>query len=111
MYLLEGDEKALLIDTGYGAENLREYVEKLTSKPILVVNTHYHPDHAAGNGEFEAVYMNRNYRVDAGSVEDVNAVPFDISKLPHPNYQHIEIGDGYEFDLGGRVVEVMEYKD
>ena len=34
MYLLEGDEKALLIDTGYGAENLREYVEKLTSKPI-----------------------------------------------------------------------------
>lgn len=110
MYLLEGDEKALLIDTGYGAENLKEYVEKLTSKPILVVNTHYHPDHAAGNGEFEAVYMNRNYRVDAGSVEDVNAVPFDISKLPHPDYQHIEIGDGYEFDLGGRVVEVMEAK-
>ena len=34
MYLLEGDEKALLIDTGYGAGNLREYVEKLTSKPI-----------------------------------------------------------------------------
>ena len=72
MYLLEGDEKALLIDTGYGAENLREYVEKLTSKPILVVNTHYHPDHAAGNGEFEAVYMNRNYRVDAGAAEDVS---------------------------------------
>jgi len=37
MYLLEGDEKALLIDTGYGAGNLRAFVETLTDKPVLVV--------------------------------------------------------------------------
>ena len=53
MYLLEGKEKALLLDTGYGAGNLRAFVEKLTDKPVIVANSHYHPDHAAGNGEFE----------------------------------------------------------
>ena len=53
MYLLEGSEKALLLDTGYGAGNLRAFVEQLTDKPVIVANTHYHPDHAGGNGEFE----------------------------------------------------------
>ena len=34
MYLLEGEEKALLIDTGWGAGNLRVFVEKLTDEMI-----------------------------------------------------------------------------
>lgn len=59
MYLLEGEEKALLLDTGYGAGNLRPYVERLTEKPVIVANTHYHPDHSGGNGEFEEVYVSR----------------------------------------------------
>ena len=50
IYLLEGKEKAMLIDTGWGAGNLRACVEKLTDKPLIVVNTHFHPDHSAGNG-------------------------------------------------------------
>lgn len=60
MFLLEGEEKALLIDTGYGVGNLRAFVEKLTEKPILVTNTHYHPDHAAGNGEYDLIFPNHN---------------------------------------------------
>lgn len=78
MYLLEGDEKALLIDTGYGVGNLRAYVENLTDKPIVVANTHYHPDHAAGNGEFEQVYMSKGAELDKASVENPGAVPFDL---------------------------------
>ena len=50
LYLLEGEEYALLTDTGYGMNRLRAFVEKLTDKKILVANTHYHPDHAGGNG-------------------------------------------------------------
>ena len=45
-YLLIGDEKALLIDTGCGAGNLKEAVEKITNKPLYVAVTHRHPDHA-----------------------------------------------------------------
>ena len=110
MYLLEGEEKALLLDTGYGAGNLRAFVESLTDKPIVVANTHYHPDHSAGNGEFEKVYLSAGYVIDAPSVENPGAVPFDITKMPHPDYEKVCIGDGYTFDLGGRTVEVLEVK-
>lgn len=110
MFLLEGDEKALLIDTGYGVGNLRAFVEKLTKKPILVANTHYHPDHAAGNGEFDCAYVSAGWEVDAPSVDAEGAVPFDLKKLPYPDYEKIIVGDGYVFELGGREVEVLEAK-
>ena len=110
MYLLEGSEKALLIDTGYGVGNLRAFVEKLTDKPLLVVNTHYHPDHAAGNGEFEEVYMSKGAELDAPSVESPGAVPFNITKLPHPDYKKIWLKEGDQINLGGRVIEVLEAK-
>ena len=42
-YLLLGDDKALLIDTGCGAGNLKEAVSKLTHKPLIVAVTHRHP--------------------------------------------------------------------
>lgn len=108
LYLLEGNEKALLIDTGYGAGNLRELVETLTEKELIVVNTHYHPDHAGGNGEFEKVYLSAGYKIDANSVDLPGATPFDLSTLPYPNYMKIEIGSGDVFDLGGREIEVID---
>lgn len=108
MYLLEGDERALLVDTGWGAGNLRAFVETLTDKPIAVINTHFHPDHAAGNGEFEQVYVSEGWNLDAPSVIGEGAnVPFDLSKLPHPDYEKIEVGD-CEIELGNRTVEVIK---
>ena len=110
MYLLEGDKKALLIDTGYGVGNLRAYIEKLTDKPILVANTHYHPDHAAGNGEFEQVYMSKGAELDKASVENPGMVPFDITELPHPNYEKVYVGDGDTIELGNRTIEILDVK-
>lgn len=110
MYLLEGTEKALLLDTGYGVGNLRAFVEKLTGKPILVANTHFHPDHAAGNGEFEQAYMGAGWELDAPSVFGGGHTPFDLTKLPHPDYGKTVVGDGHVFDLGGRKVEVLDAK-
>lgn len=107
MYLLEGDEKALLIDTGYGAGNLRTYVEQLTDKPIVVANTHYHPDHAAGNGEFEQVYMSKNAELDKATMAET---PFDLTKLPHPDYKKIYVGDGDTIELGNRTIEILDIK-
>ncbi len=111
MYLLEGADRALLIDTGYGAGNLRKFVEKLTDKPLVVVNTHFHPDHAAGNGEFEEVGMSGGWSLDAPSVTSSGAVPFDLTKLPCPGYKKVILKDGDTIDLGGgRVIEVWEVK-
>ena len=40
MYLVNGSERSLLIDTCVGAGNLRDFVEKLTEKPLTVLLTH-----------------------------------------------------------------------
>lgn len=106
MYLLEGSERALLIDTGYGTGTLRAFVEGLTDKPVIVANTHFHPDHAAGNGEFEEVFLSSGAPVDYPSVE--GNTPFDLNALPYPEYKKTFIGEGYVFDLGDREVEVYD---
>lgn len=108
MYLLEGDEKALLIDTGFGAGNLKEYVETLTKKPLLVFNTHFHPDHSAGNGEFPEVYMSEGAKIDELSVTESFIIPFDLKAMPHPDYKKIFIKEGFVFELGNRNVEVLD---
>lgn len=48
-YLVEGAERALLIDTGFGVGDLKALCERLTDKPLLVVDTHSHGDHVLGN--------------------------------------------------------------
>ena len=57
MYLVQGRDKALLVDTGMGVGDLAGLVRSLTSLPVMVVNTHGHPDHAGGNGGFDEVYL------------------------------------------------------
>ncbi|MCD8076981.1 MAG: MBL fold metallo-hydrolase [Lachnospiraceae bacterium] len=57
MYLILGENRAALIDTGVGMGTLRSTVEEITSLPVCVYNTHAHLDHAAGNSEFNWVYM------------------------------------------------------
>lgn len=52
-YLLIGEERALLIDCGLGIGDIKGAVEKITDKPITVVATHGHVDHAGGDGQFE----------------------------------------------------------
>lgn len=105
MYLLEGSQRALLIDTGWGAGNLRAFIEKLTDKPILVINTHCHPDHAGGNGEWPSVMMLTGGEKDLATCA---GGPFDLDKLPFPNYRHEIVHDGDVIDLGNRKLEVMD---
>lgn len=57
MTLLKGAEKALLIDTGYGLENVKEYVEQLAGEPVDVLLTHGHHDHALGVAPFGSYFM------------------------------------------------------
>lgn len=108
IYLLEGEEKALLLDTGYGIGNLRAFVEKLTDKPVLVANTHFHPDHSAGNGEWEEVLLSAGWTVGAPSVLNPGAGPCDLASLPHPDYKKTILHDGDVLDLGGRKITVLE---
>jgi glyoxylase-like metal-dependent hydrolase (beta-lactamase superfamily II) len=57
MTLLVGRKQALLVDTGYGFDDLQDAVRQITDLPLIVVNTHGHHDHASGNYLFERVYI------------------------------------------------------
>lgn len=108
LYLLAGREKVLLVDTGYGTGTLREFVRTITDKPLWVANTHFHPDHAGGNGEFPQVMLHHNWVLDQEAVRPGPALPFDITKLPYPDYEKIPLRDGDIIDLGGCQIEVLE---
>ncbi|MGO4927283.1 MBL fold metallo-hydrolase [Fundicoccus sp. Sow4_D5] len=57
-YLIEGKDRAVLVDTGFGYGDLKAFVEELTQLPYDVLLTHAHPDHAGGSAQFEKVYLN-----------------------------------------------------
>lgn len=102
-YLIEGDSEALAIDTGYGAGNLREYLQTLTQKPVrYVANTHDHFDHTANNAYFDRAYMSAETAKKA-------TTPYpSFAGVNFPNdYPKVIVGDGFKFQLGNREVEVL----
>ena len=120
MYLLEGQDKAVLIDTCLGVGHLRQFVENLTEKPITVLLTHGHVDHALGAPEFDEVYMNpadnevyekmspleeRIGYITAGLGGNLPAFTEEDYVQPSPA-DFKELKDGQIFDLGGVHIEV-----
>ena len=55
--LLVGEREALLVDAGYGIENIRQVVEGITSLPYRVILTHGHHDHVLGAQWFDETWM------------------------------------------------------
>ena len=57
IFLLVGDENAMLIDTGTGIGDLKGFIRKLTNKPLMVCYTHNHVDHVGGAGAFDNAFI------------------------------------------------------
>ncbi|HEU0115913.1 MAG TPA: MBL fold metallo-hydrolase [Thermomicrobiales bacterium] len=51
-YVIEGDERAVLLDTGMGVGDLNALVRALTERPVTVVQSHSHFDHIGGAHQF-----------------------------------------------------------
>lgn len=56
-WLVAGEDRAALIDTGCGFSPIRPVVEALTDRPVFVVQTHHHLDHVGGSHEFAEVLI------------------------------------------------------
>ena len=93
-FLLEGREKALLVDTGRNMEHIRELAEALTLLPLRLLNTHADPDHTSCNSEFECCYMHPS-----------EAMVYH--KVFGQKGQICPVWDGDILDLGGREVEII----
>ena len=57
LYLLVGEERALLIDSGYGGLDLPAIIRTITDKKVICACTHGHIDHALGAYHFEEAYL------------------------------------------------------
>jgi glyoxylase-like metal-dependent hydrolase (beta-lactamase superfamily II) len=56
-YLVIGENKAALIDTGNGIGDIKRVVCNLTKLPIIVINTHSHADHIGKNSDFDEIAL------------------------------------------------------
>lgn len=94
LYLVEGSEKAVLIDAGTRIAGLDKIVASITRKPVMLVATHAHPDHTGSAiNDFPELSINP---ADAGS-----------SFVSHFKGKLKELKDGETIDLGGRTLDVI----
>ncbi len=107
-YLIVGRKKALMIDTMNGYTDLHRAVREITDKPVMVVNTHGHSDHIAGNIYFEEVYINfKDLFLTKEVTESEQVLRFCKEKgLFMPEFREIKGGDVIE--LGDKTLEVYE---
>ncbi len=108
MTLLQGTEKALLIDTGYGLENGKEYAESLAGQEVQVLLTHGHHDHALGSAHFERVSLfeedRETFRLYTGREQR--------QKVAHQAEDRgLVLPEGFETRPMPKIVPLMKTKD
>lgn len=123
-FLIEGEDRALLFDSGLGIGNIREVVAALTDLELVVLNSHTHYDHVGGNYQFDHILgrdteftrqsaSGRSHKEVAEFVgpgwvwkdwpqgfepKNYRSRPFVISEV---------VDEGETIDLGGRILEVL----
>ena len=123
-FLIVGDDRALLFDTGLGIGDMRRVVDQLTDRDVVVLNSHTHYDHIGGNYQFDTIYgrdtaytRRRAAGSDAAAVAgflregwvwkdlppgfnpaDYRSRPFDVTRI---------VDEGDSIDLGGRELEII----
>jgi hydroxyacylglutathione hydrolase len=121
-YLIEGKDKSLLIDTGWGIGNLKKLVETLTLLPVKVVFTHGHPDHVSGAYQFKDLnispadinllknFYNKETRKQIIKFRFKDLTPPGFSEEQWINAkigQVTPIQDGDIIDIGGRKLKII----
>jgi glyoxylase-like metal-dependent hydrolase (beta-lactamase superfamily II) len=92
IYVLVGSDRALVIDAGTTMTNLSASIRRVTDKPFELALTHGHIDHTGAINEFDHLYMH----------------PDDQYMISEYGGRVIPVREGFTFDLGNRIIEVVE---
>ncbi len=96
LYLIEGNDKAILIDAGTNIKDLNKIVTSITKKPVTLVATHVHPDHTGPSiNSFSEIYINPG---------DKDLIPTFMGKYKGA-VKYLK--DKEIIDLGNRQLEVV----
>jgi glyoxylase-like metal-dependent hydrolase (beta-lactamase superfamily II) len=113
-YLILGERRAILFDSGPGVRDIKPVVEKLTDLPVTVAASHLHYDHVGNMDRFDRVAMlDMPGLRDQVDEDDV----FEFGRYEHLGFiDGIEPpvlrvtdwwGPGEDIDFGGRSVRVL----
>lgn len=122
-YLVTGEERAALIDAGLGMGDLRAFVAGLTDLPVVVLQTHAHPDHAGGSHQFDRVlahprgmdklksgwrHMELRFEIERFLTDRVLPPGVNRDTFEIPGCATVEpLEDRGVVDLGGRQLDVF----
>lgn len=120
-FLIEGSKQAAVIDSCTGAGNLKAYVETLTDKPVIMILTHGHCDHAGGAAGFDNVYLSesdwelveRHASMDMKTDYVRFVCPDIFEQLAETDFRpvrtagYLPLKDGQVFELGGVTLEAI----
>lgn len=122
-YLIVGHKQAVLFDTGMGIDNIKNVVTRLTSRPVVVLNSHTHNDHVGDNWRFPFVYgmdtaftraNAKGSRVDAQAEIAPDQICGELPKTFNPKTYATKpwrislfVHDGFKINLGGRTLEII----
>ena len=122
-YLIVGEKRALLFDTGMGISDIRKVTAELTTLPIVVLNSHTHNDHVGGNWQFDTIYgmdtdftrknakgSSQDAQAEIAAGEICGALPkgFDAKSYATRSWTIATFLEGNDrIDLGERDIEVI----
>jgi glyoxylase-like metal-dependent hydrolase (beta-lactamase superfamily II) len=122
-YLVIGNDRAALIDTGMGVGDLNALVRSITDLPIVVLQSHAHNDHIGSAWQFDAVCVHpaEAEALAKGMSADRLANWFSPHEMSGPlpaSFNPVGysipgtsatalINDGDTIDLGGFMLEVI----
>lgn len=94
-FLLEGADKAVMIDSGVNCPDALTLAKTVTGKPVMLINTHGDGDHTSGTGCFSEIHMHEADYIRCGIGER------------YPDTRLSAIRDGDEIELGGRPLRII----
>ncbi|MCR4870554.1 MAG: MBL fold metallo-hydrolase [Atopobiaceae bacterium] len=129
-YLIIGEDRAILLDTGMGISSIKSVVDELTDLPVTVVLSHTHHDHMGGMHEFDDLLVfDSEYAINRATtgMDEFGDITYEVAAedgvfnpdrpLPEgfsPEGFHVigmaptgTLKDGDVIDLGGRTLQVM----
>jgi len=122
-FLINGDHKSILIDTGMGMADLKTAITPIARNDITVLNTHWHFDHIGSNHQFENVGVSAKeewlVEKDVSNEFMKNALRYIAEGASFPDGFNVDdyyirgvkaaftIDDGDIFDLGSRHLEAI----
>ena len=106
MYLLEGENRCMLLDTGYGEIPLTSIIRSLSRKPLIVVLSHSHFDHIGGVRFFSEAYISKDELETFKINSAILKYQEDLARVSIKNLE-IFSGELVPIDLGNRKISII----